>query len=542
MSKYFLYVRKSTDETKRQLLSLDAQVRELRDLAKRERLAVVEFLEESRTAKAPGRPIFNAMLDRIERGEADGILVWDIDRLYRNPADEGRVRWMLQREIITSIRTASRDYGPTDAGLLIAVEGGRATDFIIHHTRDVARGVRQKLLSGAWPGARPVGYVYDHSIRNIVPDPKKAKLVRMVFEEFSPGRHGLVWVSDRLAELGIVNESGKHWSKSQAHGFLTNKLYVGIMVWKGESFEGKYQSIVSPELFAKVADALKVRSKPRFVRKGHNFAFCGLLRCNCGRMITAQLAKGHGGLYRYYRCTSTCGEKYVREEDLTEQLLGLLAPLSITSEEAAHVRQLIAADAEKDCDQVEASVAKTSERLAKIQESLNKLTRSYVNEILDEDSYQQATADLLLEKAALKKQKTTLHRKGSALWIEPALDAVNALESAAKQQTERQLPEISRLVQKTQLNLLVSRKKVTAGFASPYLVISQILAELRREFAVNALPHGDRSKTCDVHQISLRSMWCPGQDSNLHALRHTPLKRVCLPIPPPGHFLTRKAD
>ena len=30
--------------------------------------------------------------------------------------------------------------------------------------------------------------------------------------------------------------------------------------------------------------------------------------------------------------------------------------------------------------------------------------------------------------------------------------------------------------------------------------------------------------------------WCPGQESNLHALRHTHLKRARLPIPPPGHF------
>ena len=27
--------------------------------------------------------------------------------------------------------------------------------------------------------------------------------------------------------------------------------------------------------------------------------------------------------------------------------------------------------------------------------------------------------------------------------------------------------------------------------------------------------------------------WCSGRDSNPYALRHTPLKRVCLPIPPP---------
>jgi site-specific DNA recombinase len=152
--KFILYIRKSTDETKRQVLSLDAQMRELRELAKRERLVIVDVVEESRTAKEPGRPLFNEMLDRIENGDANGIIVWDIDRLYRNPADEGRVRWMLQRGIIASIRTQSRCYFPADAGLLIAIEGGRATDFIIHHKRDVARGVHEKLLRGEWPGGQ----------------------------------------------------------------------------------------------------------------------------------------------------------------------------------------------------------------------------------------------------------------------------------------------------------------------------------------------------------------------------------------------------
>src|ERR1700679_3741127 len=97
--KFFIYIRKSTDDKKgkRQVLSLDAQLRELRKLVSQENLVVVSIVEESQTAKEPGRPLFNRMLDRIEAGEANGILIWDIDRLYRNPADDGRVRWLLQR-------------------------------------------------------------------------------------------------------------------------------------------------------------------------------------------------------------------------------------------------------------------------------------------------------------------------------------------------------------------------------------------------------------------------------------------------------------
>src|SRR5580704_14285194 len=108
--KYFLYIRKSTDDMKHQVLSLPAQENEMDSLSKREGLHIKHLFEESRTAKEPGRPIFNEMLDRIERGEANGILCWDIDRLYRNPIDEGRVRWLLQNGIIASIRTPTREF------------------------------------------------------------------------------------------------------------------------------------------------------------------------------------------------------------------------------------------------------------------------------------------------------------------------------------------------------------------------------------------------------------------------------------------------
>src|SRR5438477_9937903 len=172
--KFFLYVRKSTDEQNRQVMSLDSQVVELRTFANREKVFIQEIVEESRTAKHPGRPLFNQILDRIEKGEANGLLCWDVDRLYRNPIDEGRVRWLLQKGIIASIRTPSRQFFPEDAGLLMGVEGGRATDYIIRLAKNVRRGQREKLRRGEWPGAKPVGYIYDHRLRNIVPDPKKA--------------------------------------------------------------------------------------------------------------------------------------------------------------------------------------------------------------------------------------------------------------------------------------------------------------------------------------------------------------------------------
>ena len=76
MTKYFLYARKSTDEPDRQILSIEAQITELKEFAERESLNIVKEFVESQTAKIPGRPIFNEMIKRIESGEASGILAW----------------------------------------------------------------------------------------------------------------------------------------------------------------------------------------------------------------------------------------------------------------------------------------------------------------------------------------------------------------------------------------------------------------------------------------------------------------------------------
>ena len=89
--KYFLYARKSTDVEDKQVLSIEAQITELRAYAKQENLNIVEEFIEKQSAKIPGRPIFGEMLKRIEKGEAKGILAWHPDRLARNSVDGGQL-------------------------------------------------------------------------------------------------------------------------------------------------------------------------------------------------------------------------------------------------------------------------------------------------------------------------------------------------------------------------------------------------------------------------------------------------------------------
>lgn len=74
MTTYFLYARKSTDVEDKQVRSIDDQLAVLRALAKDENLNIAQEFIERQSAKKPGRPVFNEMLARIEKGKAQGII------------------------------------------------------------------------------------------------------------------------------------------------------------------------------------------------------------------------------------------------------------------------------------------------------------------------------------------------------------------------------------------------------------------------------------------------------------------------------------
>ena len=111
-----MYCRKSTDVEDKQVLSIEAQITELREFAKRENLQIVEVFIEKQTAKVPGRPIFNEMLEKIEIGEANGILSWHPDRLARNSVDGGRIIYLLDTGKLQSLKFPQFWFEPTPQG------------------------------------------------------------------------------------------------------------------------------------------------------------------------------------------------------------------------------------------------------------------------------------------------------------------------------------------------------------------------------------------------------------------------------------------
>ncbi len=394
-------------------------------------------------------------------------------------------------------------------------------------------GQHEKLLRGEWPGQKPLGYVYDSRLRNIVPDPKKARIAQTIFEEYATGQHGLQSMAERFFELGVTTKRGDRVSKWMVHRVLTNRAYIGLMQWKGELYEGKFKPLISVELFDAVQKVLKRKSKARKVRNGHNFPFCGVFRCSCGSMVTAQWAKGRrGGLYRYYRCAlsrgTICTEKYLQEKAVTGQCLGKLLPLALSAEDAQAVREIINEEAEKEAKSLEGIIKDIEKDMQPLQAKLDRLTHGYLDELIDEDTYRKAKEDIILQRAALKGEKERLRKCRSSAWIEPSLELINGLESMGKPEFPEALPEIAKQVLKVGLNPSISGKKVTFSLREPYDFVSSLLA---------SAPIATLTMSASRREENPQSLkWCSGRDLNPHALRHTPLKRTCLPISPPEHL------
>src|SRR5882672_420022 len=168
---YFLYTRKSTDDEDRQVLSIESQLHELREFAERERLTVVAELIEKRSAKTPGRPIFNDMMDRIEAGDAQGILAWHPDRLSRNGVDGGRITYALDTGKLSSLKFPSFWFENTSQGkFMLNMAFSQSKYYVDALSENTKSGLREKIRRGEFPGHAPIGYLNDYRTKKIIID------------------------------------------------------------------------------------------------------------------------------------------------------------------------------------------------------------------------------------------------------------------------------------------------------------------------------------------------------------------------------------
>ncbi len=481
MLRYFIYCRKSSEDEGRQILSIESQRNELLHLASRRELAVIEILTEAQSAKEPGRPVFNAMMTRINSGEASGILCWKLDRLARNPIDGGSIVWALKERnirIITPTQTYSQEDETT---VLMYIEFGMAQKYIDDLSRNVKRGQKTKAELGWQPNFAPLGYLNNpdsKDSRRIVSDPERFPLVRKMWE--------LILAAYGVSEiLTIANEKwsfrtrpnrierGLPLTLGGLYRIFSNPFYFGRFEFprgSGTWYKGAHEAMITEDEYYRVQEILGRPGRPR--PQVHQFAFTGLIRCGeCGAMVTAEKKEKHqknGNVhhYVYYHCTKRknplCTQRAIQERKLLGQIAEYLGRIDIPP-----LLKTWALDELRNGRQdVNALMASLQKNIDDAHASLQELIRMRSRGAVDDDEYD-------LERKRLKGQIAALNSRIQRLQypdhqLAEALEFVSGIRDAFRHGT---LTRRRQILTDVGSNLTLFNQKLRIDARKPFNVI-----------------------------------------------------------------------
>ena len=487
-TKYYLYARKSTEDDDHQIMSIEAQLFELREFARRENLEIAEEFTEAKSAKKPGREQFAKLMAAIEGSDGTGILAWHPDRLARNSVDGGKVIYLVDTKKIVSLRFPTFWFEPTPQGLfMLQVAFGQSKYYSDNLVENINRGFRQKIRRGEWLTKAPFGYLNNPKTRTIEPHQFHSRIIAKAFEQFATGNYTYESLAVFMAELGVETKNRTPLGKASIWRMLTNRAYLGLTKHKGEYFEGSFSAILDPAIFEAVQTIIKRKAKPRKSKQKHNFPFTGIFNCaQCGCAITGCFAIGKaGGKFRYYRCTKKkgpCLQGALQEKYLTEQIKNSLEKIALPNEWTDNMLNQISLWEKEGNSSSQLAVQNKKTQVSEVQEKIDRLVNAYIDGDIPKESYLPMKEELLKQKLAITKRSGSIQET----WIKPLRQWIFDAKKATLVASSDNLSDVGQIVRKVGLNPTFSDKTIKLPFRPPWDLTAEILAQMHFACAVTA--------------------------------------------------------
>ncbi|HWF02898.1 MAG TPA: recombinase family protein, partial [Candidatus Angelobacter sp.] len=379
------YVRISSEEQlKKSATNIDTQTRKCTDACGREGLEVLmTFVDEGESAFKQAytdRPQLQAMLKYIRqnKGKVTHVVFENLSRLARRDAEQDILFDRFKALGVKYISVDEPNLDTETAGGRL--HAGMLARFNRYYSDSLSERVTYRMQAGAKAGRHlhraRLGYLNGkiNGVKNIVPDPQRAELVRKAFTLIAEG-HTLANVLRMVTALGLRSHSGQSLRKNTLSQMLRCKIYCGWVKSGTITARGSFEPLISEELWNQCQDFLDGRSKRKEHRQQHQdwplrrFVICD----GCGKPLTSGWVKNRlGKLYGYYFCEQkACRATSVRKEALEREWVILLAMMEPKEELLNRIPDIAAAAWEHRRARAEEEQRQLTNRLAD-QKALNK--------------------------------------------------------------------------------------------------------------------------------------------------------------------------
>lgn len=407
------------------------------------------------------RPQFKQMMEDIEDGKINMVIVKDLSRFGREYAQMGLyIEHYFEEKGVRFISIAENYDSQKGSDNLVLPFTNVINSY---YTRQVSAKTkaahRARAKEGMFLGAHaPFGYEKDPNDRHkLIIDPPAAEVVQMIFNLFADGV-GYVKMTKILREKKILNPQAyfnrNHpdyyekdywrkdfdWHATSIRSILDNPVYIGDAVFGRTRTKGFFDkrrekvpkkdwivyknahpAIISEELWDTVHQMMNAKRRPNV--KGELQPFAGLVKCaDCGSSLNVSFDKKRG-VYTGFSCwvyknysKERCNSHYISWNALYQIVLeNIRSHANIAqSAEDQYLEMLVnlKTDQQKqDSKKIKVELQRVEKRLSEVSAIIKRLYEDLALGRISEERYDDMYYGLNEEEKQLKNKQKTLQKE-----------------------------------------------------------------------------------------------------------------------------------
>lgn len=358
------------------------------------------------TSRELSRPSLDEVFAYLDTYGFDSLVVYDIDRLARDPYYRQTIeRYLHERGATVHYVQGNYDDSP-EGEVRKDLEATFAKWENAKRVERITRGKLGKARRGLFVSGRPpYGYIMDaEAFGGLAVNEEQASIVVWIFEMYVNENRSIREITRILTGEEIPNHSGKtKWGKTSVAKILSNSTYNGTSYYnkfKQRPFSGGLEHrdkeewvaipvtpIVEPWLFDAAQAKLKENRVRRRKQSIHFYLFAGMITCaHCGKPYFSGHKKAgknrrinDAAYYRHRRSNGHCANKVISERILEPKVWGKVVELLLNPESLREGYQQSVEEWQENMEHLHRHAATLHESVSKYEQQIQNLNLMYAD-------------------------------------------------------------------------------------------------------------------------------------------------------------------